>query len=207
MTNPRAFTVSQASPAVFSLTAHGFTAGDPIRVSTTGALYTGLSASVTYYVIAAGLAADSFQVSTSVGGSAVNTSGSQSGTHTVRYFGVVGVGDGSTTFALPNDLGYSERAWDNGRGVDTGRVFGSYQADGNKTHTHTGTTASDGAHTHTVGGTGGTGGSTPLMTASGTSTTVNTSSASAHTHSFTTAADGNTEVTVKNVAYLPIIKY
>lgn len=77
-------TVTIASPAVFTKTAHGLAAGDPIVFSTTGTLPTGLTAGTTYYVIAAGLTANEFEVSTSVGGSAVNTSGSQSGTHTYK---------------------------------------------------------------------------------------------------------------------------
>lgn len=39
-----------------------------------------------------------------------------------------GAGDGSTTFALPDLRGEFLRGWDDGRGVDTGRVFGSAQA-------------------------------------------------------------------------------
>lgn len=38
-----------------------------------------------------------------------------------------GSGDGSTTFNLPELRGEFIRTWDNGRGVDSGRVFGSYQ--------------------------------------------------------------------------------
>lgn len=79
--NTHTFTVTIASPAVFSATAHGFTTNDRVVFSTTGALPTGLSASTIYWIIATGLTADAFQVSTSKGGSAVNTSGSQSGTH------------------------------------------------------------------------------------------------------------------------------
>lgn len=119
-----------------------------------------------------------------------------------------GVGDGSTTFNLPDDRGVVERGWDDSKGYDTGRAFGSYQADDNKAHTHTGTTASDGAHTHTVNMQnfsqslmGGSSGTTAM---SGTTTS---SSNGAHTHTFTTASTGATEVTVKNRAYLPIIKY
>jgi len=76
-------TVTIASPAVFTLTAHKFSIDTAVYFSTTGVLPTGLTAGTTYYVIVAGLTANAFQVSTTIGGTAVNTSGSQSGTHTV----------------------------------------------------------------------------------------------------------------------------
>lgn len=47
-----------------------------------------------------------------------------------------GAGDGATTFNLPDLRGYFVRGWDNGRGIDTGRVFGSAQATANLAHTH-----------------------------------------------------------------------
>jgi hypothetical protein len=76
------FTVTIASPAVFTWTAHPLADGDPVRFTTSGALPTGLVAGQTYYVIAAGLTANTFQVSATVGGAAVVTTGTQSGTHT-----------------------------------------------------------------------------------------------------------------------------
>ena len=78
------FTVTIASPAVFSKTAHGLELNDIIVFATTGALPTGLTAGTTYYIISAGLTADNYEVSTSQGGAAVNTSGSQSGVHTYK---------------------------------------------------------------------------------------------------------------------------
>lgn len=48
-----------------------------------------------------------------------------------------GAGDGSTTFGLPDLRGEFIRAFDDGRGVDTGRVFGSAQASQMQSHTHT----------------------------------------------------------------------
>lgn len=77
------FTVTIASPGVFTLTSHGLGIGDAIVFQTTGALPTGLTAGTTYYVISAGLTSNAFEVSTTPGGSAVNTSGTQSGTHSV----------------------------------------------------------------------------------------------------------------------------
>jgi microcystin-dependent protein len=48
-----------------------------------------------------------------------------------------GVGDGSTTFNVPNLRGEFLRGWDDGRGIDTGRVFGSAQLDAMQGHYHT----------------------------------------------------------------------
>ena len=47
-----------------------------------------------------------------------------------------GVGDGSTTFNLPDLRGEFLRGWDDGRGVDSGRVIGSSQNDELKAHAH-----------------------------------------------------------------------
>ena len=47
-----------------------------------------------------------------------------------------GVGDGSTTFNLPELRGEFLRAWDDSRGVDSGRSFGTAQADLLKKHMH-----------------------------------------------------------------------
>ena len=79
-----AFTVTIASPAVFTQTAHGLIAGQKIRFATTGALPTGLTVGTEYYVISTGLTSSTFRVSLTSGGSAVNTSGSQSGVHTIN---------------------------------------------------------------------------------------------------------------------------
>ena len=49
-----------------------------------------------------------------------------------------GVGDGSTTFRLPDLRGEFIRGWDDGRGADSGRGIGSWQADEIKAHTHGG---------------------------------------------------------------------
>ena len=75
-------TVTVASPAVVSWTAHRLVAGQPIVFTTTGALPTGITAGTTYYVIAAGIATDTFRFSATLAGAAVNTSGTQSGVHT-----------------------------------------------------------------------------------------------------------------------------
>lgn len=55
-------------------------------------------------------------------------------------FGVIGtqwgIGDGSTTFTLPDSRGEFFRGFDAGRGIDVGRTFASFQADEFKSHDH-----------------------------------------------------------------------
>ena len=51
---------------------------------------------------------------------------------------VYGVGDGSTTFTIPDLRGEFIRGFDNSRGIDSGRAIGSYQAGANEAHKHTG---------------------------------------------------------------------
>ncbi|MBS1183768.1 MAG: Tail Collar domain protein [Proteobacteria bacterium] len=91
-----------------------------------------------------------------------------------------GAGDGSTTFNLPDGRGVFDRGWDSGRGLDAGRVFGSYQADMFASH----------VHTYTVSGGSNSGGG-------GTSSFAGNS---------TTGATGGTETRPKNIAGLPIIR-
>lgn len=145
-----------------------------------------------------------------------------------------GAGDGSTTFNVPDMRGEFARGLDDGRGVDTGRVLGSAQADQNASHTHTGTTgtqssdhthsgttAAGGLHSHTVGvgnaggaytssgQSGASAGPTTATDSAGSHThTITTGGVSAnHTHSFTTASSGGTEARPRNVAWLACIRY
>lgn len=83
---PTTVTMTIASPAVLSWTAHGLPIGGAFQLTTTGALPTGVSANTTYFVIAAGYGANSFQFSATSGGTAIITTGSQSGTHTGTPF-------------------------------------------------------------------------------------------------------------------------
>ena len=82
---PLAVTVTIASPAVFTAATHQFQNGEPVKLATTGALPTGFTAGTIYYVVAR--TADTFQLAATVGGAAINASGSQSGTHTVVFAG------------------------------------------------------------------------------------------------------------------------
>jgi len=55
--------------------------------------------------------------------------------------GAFSSGDGATTFRVPETRGEFPRFFDDSRGVDSGHVFGSWQADEFKSHSHAGAQA------------------------------------------------------------------
>lgn len=79
-------TISIASPGVVTWNNHGLRSGQKLRLTTTGALPTGLAVDTTYFVFV--VDANTFRLSTTranlQAGTYINTSGSQSGTHTAR---------------------------------------------------------------------------------------------------------------------------
>lgn len=75
-------TITIAVPGVITWTAHGLAAGAPVYFATTGALPTGILPGVLYYVIATGLTANTFQIAATPGGTAITTTGTQSGVQT-----------------------------------------------------------------------------------------------------------------------------
>lgn len=85
-------TITIASPAVVTMAGHGFSAGQPVYFNQYSTLPTGLTAGTVYYVIATGLTSDAFQVSATLGGSAINTSGTQVGPHECRAWRTSGAG-------------------------------------------------------------------------------------------------------------------
>ena len=110
-----------------------------------------------------------------------------------RLFNLIGttygVGNGTTTFNLPDLRGEFIRGWDNGRGVDSGREFGSSQDDQFESHSH-GTSRiavddDDGGIDHWV------------MTETGQPSTSGT---------FSTDSAGGTETRPRNVALMYCIK-
>jgi len=93
------FTVTIAVPGVITLNSHGYIAGDIVAFTTTGALPTGLVANTNYFVTATSLAANTFTVSATLGGAAITTTGSQSGTHTCHSSNLsIAMGLGSDDF-------------------------------------------------------------------------------------------------------------
>lgn len=75
-------TISNANPAVVTWTGSNLTAGTVVQFTTTGTLPSPLTVGTFYYVIAAGLGANTFEISTTSGGSAIITTTAGSGTHT-----------------------------------------------------------------------------------------------------------------------------
>lgn len=97
-----------------------------------------------------------------------------------------GVGNGSTTFQLPDLRGEFLRGWDHSRGVDTGRAMGSAQAQDFLSHSHVSSGTSSGTQVLQPGA-----GSYNIMNSNGTTAT---------------SAVGGTETRPRNVAMLPCIK-
>lgn len=125
-------------------------------------------------------------------------------------FAVIGTtfgdGDGSTTFNLPDLRGEFVRGFDAGRGVDSGRVFGSAQASQNLSHTHTASTDTAGSHSHTAPlGLSGTG-AFDMPATGNMGVASSTSTAGAHSHAVTVSSSGGAEARPRNVALLYIIK-
>jgi microcystin-dependent protein len=112
-----------------------------------------------------------------------------------------GVGDGSTTFNLPDMRGRVARGHDSG--IDAGRVFGSLQAGQNAIHNHT---LTDPGHFHGLSGAGGFG--TTMMGGGSNTYALWTSGNTASKATGITLADsGGTEARMMNIALLPCIKF
>lgn len=104
-----------------------------------------------------------------------------------------GAGDGSSTFTLPDLRGEFMRGWDDSRGVDGSRIFGSAQADELEAHTHLGRSPPGtrwlaGYSTYTGGGAWG-------------------SERDGNTLTAVSSSTGGAETRPRNIALLACIKY
>lgn len=96
-------TGTNANPGVFTLTSHGFQNNDPVLFKTTGT-FTGLVTNTVYF--ARNVAANTFELSATSGGASINTTGSQSGVHSIgRAFGTTSSNFVHKTGNLPVTLG------------------------------------------------------------------------------------------------------
>lgn len=122
-----------------------------------------------------------------------------------------GVGDGSTTFAIPDLRGEFIRGWDNGRGVDSSRTIGSIQQQSFQSHNHAAGVSTSGGHAHPFskaegyasGMDGWVGQGNPAY---GT-TTLWTGGAGEHTHTVDVYSNGSQETRPRNIALMYCIKY
>jgi microcystin-dependent protein len=118
-----------------------------------------------------------------------------------------GAGDGSTTFALPDLRGEFPRGWDDGRGVDSGRGFGSAQLDQMQRITGSlGGTPNQGSFS-TSSGAFNLSGSTPRSTGAGTNTFQNVGFDSADSPDARVSSTTSGETRSRNVALLACIKF
>jgi microcystin-dependent protein len=166
-------TISIASPAVITDASHGLSDGQLVFLTTTGALPTGLVGNTRYYVRNATL--NTFNISATLTSAIINTSGTQSGTHTLF----------SADFA---DIGFT-----------SGVVNQTLTTAQMPSHNHTGTALSGGvAHTHNVTNrsvvtsTAGTASIESWPGGSGTNRTIASGGASAtgHTHNLEINPEG-----------------
>ena len=155
-------TITIGSPTIITRVSHGLNNGTLITLNTTGALPSGLITGDSYYVVNATM--DDFQIAYTSGGSAINTTGTQSGTQSfyvnAKYYtaGVVGENGNGSTARTATEVAIS--GWPVGS-TDSGpntAVFTGFQTVG-ISHTLTGGGASFDktvmntdqiSHTHTI---------------------------------------------------------
>jgi len=95
--NANTVTMTIAVPCVVTQTAHGFADGQGLVLTTTGALPTGLLVGTTYYIVNSTV--NTYELSATVGGVSIDTTGTQSGVHTataVEYDSTYALEDGMT---------------------------------------------------------------------------------------------------------------
>jgi microcystin-dependent protein len=147
---------------------------------------------------------------------------------TSSQIGCFSVGNGSTTFRIPDLRGEFIRGWDNGKGLDPSRVRGSYQSPQNLSHAHTASADAQGNHAHGVSDPGhahtltmwaGDGGRSDGFGGNGTAsvignfataaagTGIGIQAAGLHGHNITVNADGGSEARPGNVSLMYCIKY
>lgn len=117
-----------------------------------------------------------------------------------------GAGDGSTTFNLPDLRGEFLRGWDNGRGVDSGRVRGSAQSHSTEQHKHEAPTPVSGSNVRGLDVAPWGQGSTLFSAREYNATTAGCQAVGGYTNP-AFVQNGVGETRPRNVAQLAIIKY
>lgn len=149
-------TISNATPAVVTLNSHGFVTGSTIYFTTTSVLPAPLAANTIYYVIYVN--ANTFRLATTLANAFVptpiNTTNAGSGVHSC-YACPYGLGDGSTTFNVPDKRGRVSAGADSMGGTAAGILTSAIMrgirgnVGGEETHTLSANESGLQAHTHT----------------------------------------------------------
>jgi len=126
-------TITNATPAVVTWTAHGLWDGATVRFTTTGALPAGLTASTDYFVTK--VDANTFKVSATLANQLtsptvfINTSSAGSGVHTAfNYTSVRGTGAGTTELQMVEGVRVNKYDITNGPAAQRGTYVGSIYA-------------------------------------------------------------------------------
>jgi microcystin-dependent protein len=145
-TSKGTFTVTIATPGVISLTGHGMQTGDQFSATTTGALPTGLTVDTNFFFIRTDDNTGRFATTyaNAFAGTAVATSGSQSGTHTLRQnpWGI----SGASNFLLPD----FRRRVSIGSGGTATATIGNRLGNPGGAETHTLSITEIPSHSHTL---------------------------------------------------------
>ena len=113
-----------------------------------------------------------------------------------------GAGDGSSTFNVPDLRGEFMRGWDDARGIDTSRSFGSAQADEFKLHGHPSRRGTEFNVTNDTGGGG------ILMDSNGGQANRSAFTGTpSNTDGQHIGGSGGSETRPRNIAFLACIKY
>ena len=152
-------TCTSATPAVVTNTAHGLSTGDAIYL--TGTAPTGLTINTLYYIVR--IDANSYNLASSRANAyaATKLATSSTGSGLTAWDCPYGLGDGSTTFTLPDLRGRTTAGMDTTGGTAAGRlnlaqsqgVYGNMGASGGE-QGHTMTIAEMVAHNHAPSGGG-----------------------------------------------------
>lgn len=176
-------TFTAAADDIITATAHGLVQDDIVEVTTSAAdLPAGLTIDTKYYVLF--LSVNTFSVSLTLGGAAVNIADAGTGTH--RFH---------DEYLIPDSRGRFPRYWDHGAGIDPDAASRTDRGDGT-TGDNVGTLQDDEfeSHTHTQRFTIGTG-------------TIAPGGSIGDSNTNQTGAAGGNETRGINIYEMPIIKY
>ena len=137
-------TITIAAPGVVTCTGHGLVTGNVVSFKTSGALPTGLTANTLYYVLASGLTADAFKVAATLNGTAITTTGTQSGIHTLKK-------QTFTSGRVPVSIGAYVTAQSDTLTVDTNPSIGDTMTVGTRTYAFVATGTANNAGEIAVG--------------------------------------------------------